>query len=87
METIYYTREAKAILGVLDNSGGEMPIDEMVAMAEIDLFIASTVISRLLREKKITYRLINGVQHFRIIKGGKTNLSSFCPKNKPSSVK
>ena len=64
METIYYTCEAKAILGVLDSRGHKLPVDEMVVLAGIDLFIAPTVISRLLREMKITYRLMNGVQYF-----------------------
>ena len=65
-KTIYYTREAKAILGVLDSSGRELPIDEMVVLAGVDLFIAPTVISRLLREKKIAYQMKDGIQYFRL---------------------
>ena len=68
METTYYTREAKAILGVLDSSGRELPVEDMIAQAGVDLFIAPTVISRLLREKKIDYQMKDGRQYFRLYK-------------------
>lgn len=67
-KTIYYTREAKAILGVLDSSGQELPIDEMVVLAGVDLFIAPTVIGRLLREGGIKYQMKDGTQYFRLNK-------------------
>ena len=65
-ETIFYTREANAIPGVLDSSGRELPIYEMVVLAGVDLFIAPTVIGRLLREGKITYKMKDGIQYFRL---------------------
>ena len=68
MDTVYYTREAKAILGVLDSSGRELPVEDMIAQAGVDLFIAPTVISRLLREKKIDYQMKDGRQYFRLYK-------------------
>ena len=68
METIYYNREAKAILGILDSSGRELPIDEMLVLAGVDLFIAPTVIGRLLHEGKITYQMKDGTQYFRLNK-------------------
>ena len=68
METTYFTREAKAILGVLDSSGRELPVEDMLAQAGVDLFIAPTVISRLLREKKIDYQMKDGRQYFRLYK-------------------
>lgn len=68
MDSIYYTREAKAILDVLDSSGQELPAVDMIVLAGVDLIIAPTVISRLLREKKIDYQMKNGIQYFRLYK-------------------
>ena len=66
LETIYYTREAKAILGVLDSSGQEVPLVELLEQAGVDLIIAPTVIRRLLGEGKIVYQIRDGIQHFSI---------------------
>jgi hypothetical protein len=63
---IYYTKEADAVIRTLRDTDREMPIVDLLEKADVDLFIAPTVISRLINEGKISYRMKEGVQHFQL---------------------
>ena len=66
METIYYTREANAVLNTLIEAGHEMDLVHLLEAAQVSFLIAPTVISGLLQGQEITYRMENGVQYFRV---------------------
>lgn len=66
METIYYTREAYAVLNTLIEAGHEMDLVQLLEAAQVNFLIAPTVISGLLRGQEITYRMKDGIQFFRV---------------------
>ena len=66
METIYYTREAYAVLNTLIEAGHEMELNMLLEKANVNFLIAPTVLFGLLRGQEIVYRIENGVQYFRV---------------------
>lgn len=64
METIYYTREANAVLSTLIEAGHEMELNMLLEKANVNFLIAPTVLFGLLRGREIVYRMENGVQYF-----------------------
>ena len=66
METIYYTREAYAVLNTLIEAGHEMELNMLLEKANVNFLIAPTVLFGLLRGQEIVYRMENGVQYFRV---------------------
>ena len=66
MSEEYYTRESRQILGALIETDGELTFLEILQRTSINMMIAVSVCSQLLRVEEITYRMINGVQYFRI---------------------
>lgn len=66
METIYYTREAYAVLNTLIEAGHEMDLVQLLEAAQVNFLIAPTVISGLLRGQEITYRMKDGIQFFSV---------------------
>ncbi len=66
MEKIYYTREAYAILNTLIEEEQEMELAELLQKAQVNFLIAPTVLSGLLRDQEIEYRMEGGKQYFRI---------------------
>ena len=66
MSEEYYTRESRQILGALIETDGELTFLEILQRTGINMMIAVSVCSQLLRVEEITYRMINGVQYFRI---------------------
>ena len=66
METIYYTREANAVLSTLIEAGHEMELNMLLEKANVNFLIAPTVLFGLLRGQEIVYRMENGVQYFRV---------------------
>jgi hypothetical protein len=64
---IYYTKEADAVIRTLRDTDREMPIVDLLEKASVDLIIAPIVISRLINEGKISYRMKDGVQHFLLM--------------------
>lgn len=73
METIYYTREANAVLNTLIESGNEVELKMLLEKAKVNFQIAPTVLSGLLQGQEIVYRMeeISAQFHF-------PNTSSFC---------
>ena len=61
METIYYTREAYAVLNTLIEAGHEMELN----MQNRNIRFLSSW-QRLMRGQEIVYRMENGVQYFRV---------------------
>ena len=66
METIYYTREANAVLNTLIESGDEVELKMLLEKAKVNFRIAPTVLSGLLQGQEIVYRMEDGVQYFRV---------------------
>lgn len=71
MKTEYYSREVRAVLNTLVEASHEMRIMDLLEQAHVSLFVAPTVISRLLEDKKIAFRMENNQQYFYAIKSGK----------------
>lgn len=66
METIYYTREANAMLNTLIEAGDEVELKMLLEKAKVNFLIAPTVLSGLLQGQEIVYRMEDGVQYFRV---------------------
>ena len=65
-ESAYYQRESRQILDVLKEADGELTYVEILRRTGISTMIAVSVVADLLRSEKITYRMADGVQYFRI---------------------
>lgn len=84
METIYYTREANAMLNTLIEAGDEVKLKMLLEKAKVNFQIAPTVLSGLLQGQKIVYGMEDGVQYFRVNENYHSaqfhfpNTSSFC---------
>ena len=52
METIYYTREANAMLNTLIEAGDEVELKMLLEKAKVNFQIAPTVLSGLFRGRK-----------------------------------
>ena len=64
----YYKREINAVISTLKNEDSEMPIIDLLEQAGVDLFVAPSVISILISEGKISYRMKDGKQYFSLNK-------------------
>ena len=64
----YYIREINAVIKTLKDKGGEMPIIDLLEQAGVDFFVAPSVISILISEGKISYRMKDGKQYFSLNK-------------------
>lgn len=84
METIYYTREAYAVLNTLIEAGHEMELNMLLEKANVNFLIAPTVLFGLLRGQEIVYRMENGVQFFRVNEDyhlPKPEEADYCPRD------
>lgn len=61
-----YPRESSAILEVLREQ--ELSCEELFSRAKVSPFIGMTLMQGLLSEKTIAYRVVDGIQMFRILK-------------------
>lgn len=66
MQKDNYTRETAAIIDTLTSAKHEIPIEELLFLAKVDLFVAPTVIGELIKSGRIAYRMSDGTQMFRI---------------------
>ena len=62
----YYNIESRQILDALTEADGELTYIDILQRTGISTLIAVSVMGDLLRSEKITYRMENGVQYFRI---------------------
>ena len=65
-ELNYYQLESRQILDALIEADGELTYIEILRCTGISTMIAVSVMGDLLRNEKITYRMEDGVQYFRI---------------------
>ena len=65
-ESNYYPHESRQILEALTEADDKLTYVEILQRTGISTLIAVSVMGDLLRNEKITYRMEDGVQYFRI---------------------